>query len=74
MIQPILFKSAIYWLCLPIVRLIEGLIHLLAAGGLIADFPASLQKRRIVASFCAGAEGEELETNILWVLLRKCAN
>jgi hypothetical protein len=27
MIQPILFKSAIYWLCVLIVRLAEGLIH-----------------------------------------------
>src|SRR6188474_1563859 len=35
MIQPILFKSAIYWLCVLMVRLAEGLVHFLAAGGLI---------------------------------------
>src|SRR6188474_1561295 len=39
LIQPILFKSAIYWLCVLIVRLTEGLVHFLAAGGAIADFP-----------------------------------
>jgi len=38
MIQPILFKSAIYWLCVVVVRLAEGLVHFLSAGGLIADF------------------------------------
>jgi hypothetical protein len=42
MIQPILFKSAIYWLCVLIVRLAEGLVHFLAAGGAIADFPEHL--------------------------------
>src|ERR1700692_879461 len=33
MIQPILFKSAIYWLCVLIVRLAEELVHFVAAGG-----------------------------------------
>jgi len=42
MIQPILFKSAIYWLCILIVRLAERLVHFLVAGGAIADFPAHL--------------------------------
>ena len=42
MIQPILFKSAIYWLCVLTVRLAEGLVHFLSSGGLIADFPAHL--------------------------------
>ena len=42
MIQPILFKSAIYWLCVLIVRLAERLVHFLAAGGVIADFPEHL--------------------------------
>jgi hypothetical protein len=42
MIQPILFKSAIYWLCVFMVRLAEGLVHFLAAGGVIADFPTHL--------------------------------
>jgi hypothetical protein len=45
MIQPILFKSAVYWLCVLIVRLAEGLIHFLAAGGAISDFPAHLVER-----------------------------
>ena len=38
MIQPILFKSAIYWVCVLIVRLVEELVHFVAAGGAIADF------------------------------------
>ncbi len=38
MIQPILFKSAIYWLCVLIVRLAEGVIHFVAEGGAIAAF------------------------------------
>ena len=38
MIQPILFKSAIYWLCVLIVRLAEEFIHFVAAGGAIAAF------------------------------------
>ena len=42
MIQPILFKSAIYWLCVLFVRFAEGLAHFLASGGAIADFPVYL--------------------------------
>jgi hypothetical protein len=42
MIQPILFKSTIYSLCVFIARLAERLVHFLSAGGLIADFPAHL--------------------------------
>jgi hypothetical protein len=42
MIQPILFKSAIYWLCVFMVRLAERVVHFLAAGGVIADFPTHL--------------------------------
>jgi hypothetical protein len=38
MIQPILFKSAVYWLCVLIVRLAEELVHFVAAGGAIAEF------------------------------------
>jgi hypothetical protein len=41
-IQPILFKTAIYWLCILIVRLAERLVHFLIAGGTIADFPEHL--------------------------------
>src|SRR6516164_2422783 len=42
MIRPVLFKSAIYWLCVLIVRLVERLVHFIAAGGAIADFPGYL--------------------------------
>jgi hypothetical protein len=38
MIQPILFKSAIYWVCVLIVRLVEEIAHFVAAGGTIAAF------------------------------------
>jgi hypothetical protein len=38
MIQPILFKSAIYWACVLIVRLAEEVVHFVAAGGAIAAF------------------------------------
>src|SRR5262245_28683846 len=46
LIQPILFKTAIYWLCVLIVRLAEGLVHFLAGGGVIALFPAYFVDRR----------------------------
>ena len=42
LIQPILFKSVIYWLCVFLLRLAEGLAHFLAAGGPIGDFPDHL--------------------------------
>ena len=38
MIQPILFKSAIYWICVLIARLAEEFVHFVAAGGAIAYF------------------------------------
>ena len=38
MIWPILFKSAIYWVCVLIVRLAEALLRFLTAGGAITDF------------------------------------
>jgi hypothetical protein len=38
MIQPILFKSAIYWVCVLIVRLVEEIVHFVAGGGAIAAF------------------------------------
>jgi hypothetical protein len=44
-IQPILFKSVVYWFCVLIVRLAEGLIHFLMAGGAISDFPVYLVER-----------------------------
>jgi hypothetical protein len=45
MIRPILFKTAIYWVCVLVVRLAEGLLHFLAAGGATADFPEYLVER-----------------------------
>jgi hypothetical protein len=45
LIQPILFKSAIYWWCVLVVRLIEALVYFLAAGGAIAVFPDHLVER-----------------------------
>jgi hypothetical protein len=42
MIQPILFKSAIYWLCVLFLRLTERLIHFLVAGGEMVDFPVHM--------------------------------
>jgi hypothetical protein len=45
MIQPILFKSAIYWLCVLVARLIEQLIHFLANSGAMTDFPTYLAER-----------------------------
>src|SRR6476619_7189050 len=51
MIQPVLFKSAIYWLCVLVVRLAEGLVHFLSAGGLIADFPAHVVEHFFWARF-----------------------
>ena len=42
MIQPILFKSVIYWLCVLMVRLAEVFVSFLAAGGAVADFPTYL--------------------------------
>ena len=42
MIQPILFKTAIYCLCVLIVRLAEELVHFLLNNGAIADFPTYL--------------------------------
>lgn len=42
LIQPILFKTAIYWACVFIVRLAETLAHYLMDGGALAAFPAHL--------------------------------
>lgn len=41
-IQPILFKSVIYWLCVLIVRLLERLVHFIIGGGSMVDFPSYL--------------------------------
>src|SRR4029079_16686519 len=53
MIQPILFKSAIYWLCVLILRLAEGFVHFVAAGGVIADFPDHLVQHFSLPHFFA---------------------
>jgi hypothetical protein len=39
LIQPILFKTAIYWVCVSIVRIGEALVRFLLSGGGINDFP-----------------------------------
>ena len=51
MLQPILFKSAIYWLCVLIVRLAEELAHFVAAGGAINDFRDHLAGQFPLARF-----------------------
>lgn len=51
MIQPILFKSAIYWLCVFIVRLAEEFVRFVAAGGAIADFSDHLVNHFSLARF-----------------------
>src|SRR3954451_15665433 len=38
LIQPILFRSAIYWLCVLIVRLGEEVVRFVSGGGAIANF------------------------------------
>ena len=42
LIQPILFKSSIYWMCVLIVRVGERLVHFLADGGTLTEFSAYL--------------------------------
>ncbi|APV51932.1 hypothetical protein BWI17_21005 [Betaproteobacteria bacterium GR16-43] len=39
LIQPILFKSAIYWVCVFVFRIAEGLVHFLIDGGALGAFP-----------------------------------
>ena len=39
LVQPILFKSAIYWVCVFVFRIAEGLFHFLHDGGALAAFP-----------------------------------
>lgn len=40
LVQPILFKTAIYWACVFVARIGEALIHFLLSGGRTNDFPA----------------------------------
>ena len=56
MIQPILFKSAIYWLCVLMVRLAEGLVHFLVAGGVIADFPGPPSRALFLATLLVDSD------------------
>jgi hypothetical protein len=51
LIQPILFKSAFYWLCVMLVRIAEQLVHFLVDHGAIEDFPAYLADRFSWARF-----------------------
>jgi hypothetical protein len=39
LIQPILFKSSIYWLCVLLFRLAEAIFHFLHEGGALGDYP-----------------------------------
>ncbi len=39
LIQPILFKSVIYWIFVFVIRIAEGLFHFLREGGALGDFP-----------------------------------
>ena len=52
LIQPILFKSAIYWVCVLMVRLAEVLIPFLVTGGAIADFPTYVVEHFPGHAFC----------------------
>lgn len=42
LLQPILFKTSIYWACVFVVRVGESLFHYLRAGGALAHFPRHL--------------------------------
>ena len=57
MIQPILFKSAIYWVCVLVVRLAEVLVSFLAAGGAIANFPPTWSGASPGHAFCRYSSG-----------------
>ena len=50
LIQPILFKTAIYWWCILLVRLTEQLIYFLVGGGAISDFPTFLVEALLLAA------------------------
>jgi hypothetical protein len=51
MIQPILFKSAIYWPCVLIVRLADEVVRFVVAGGAIAAFGDHLVDHFSLARF-----------------------
>ena len=45
LVQPILFKAAIYWACVFLVRIGEALFHFLYEGNALVDFPNYLSDR-----------------------------
>ena len=45
LLQPILFKAAIYWACVFLIRIGEGLLDFLREGGALVDFPEALIDR-----------------------------
>ena len=53
LIQPIVFKSTIYWLCVFVFRLAEGLFKFLRDGGALGDFP-KLPRRTILLAALPG--------------------
>ena len=42
LIQPIMFKTAIYWVVVFVFRIAEGLLHFVGEGGAVSEFPAFL--------------------------------
>ena len=50
LIQPILFKSAIYWLCVFMVRLAEGLVHFLRRRRRDSKFPPPPSRALLLAA------------------------
>src|SRR6476620_2720832 len=42
LIKPILFQSTLYWVCVFVFRIAEGLLHCLRDGGALGDFPSFL--------------------------------
>jgi hypothetical protein len=45
LMQPIFFKTAIYWVCILVVRIAEELIYFLVGHGSLSDFPSFLVER-----------------------------
>ena len=45
LIQPILFKSVIYWICVFAFRIAEGLFHFMRDGGALGDFPGFVMQQ-----------------------------
>jgi len=45
LVQPVLFKTTIYWLCVLFARIAEALVEFITHGGAFADFPSYLVER-----------------------------